>query len=593
MGERLDRVKVHLRRAFWGFVASFLIVQGVFWWMVRLPAPEVEVPVLPAPTIDGDRISRPGGGFLERRDGYWFFLHRGDAVTLGAEHAQLGEFLIQRTEDKMFAEFQDSIPRLVQPFLPPLLLWQYRRMPAQIPLHQREELWGFSASYADRHGFPLSAYRRGIYYHALHDMIQGLVDMPRLVDNVDPSRAGACTAFAASGESSEDGHLILGRNFDFEVFPTFDEDKVVHLYARDGAIPVLSVSWMAMGGVVTGMNADGIWISINAAASEGRNREGPPVSLWIRDLLEQARSIDDVRRLMAETDPIVSDIYLVGDGSTGEAVAIERGQTRMGERGQDDKGRIVVANHLLTAEFAGDADDASLRARSSTVSRHMRMRELVDAAPLSPSRGVEILRDKRAPGGERMAPGNRNAIDAVIATHSAVADATDRLLWVSIAPHTVGRYARIDLLAELDAAGIDTAPWRDGLADGARAWEYAGDDASGPPGEFYFDHTFLRELGALERQRAFLDDAAAYLRDDEPARALDMAHRADAMLPGAPAPALMRARACLAMEDEICAEVAYTDYLNRFPGLGSEHRRATEWLNARGGAPTVTRPDGL
>ncbi|MCP4873804.1 MAG: hypothetical protein GY898_34380 [Proteobacteria bacterium] len=589
----MDRVKVHLKRAAIGFVVAFVVLQAGFWWMVRLPAPDVDVPVLPAPIIDGDRISRPGGGFLERRDGYWFFLHRGDAVTLGAEHAQLGEFLIQRTEDLMFAEFDESMPALAKVFVPPYLLWKYRAMPGQIPVHQQEELWGFSASYADRHSFPLSAYRRGIYYHALHDMIQSLVDSPHVADHVDASQAGACTAFAASGESSEGGRLIAGRNFDFEVFPTFDADKVVHLYVRDGAIPVLSVTWMAMAGVVTGMNADGIWISINAAATEGRNTQGPPVSLWIRDILEQARSIEDVRRLMRASDPIVSDIYLVGDGTTGEAVVIERGQTRMGERSMDAKGRIVAANHMLTPEFAGDTDDANLRQRSSTMSRHMRMRELVDMAPLSPSRGVEILRDKKAPGGEALVPGNRNAIDAVIATHSAVADVTDRLLWVSIAPHTVGRYERIDLLAELDAAGIDTEEWRAGLAEGARAWEHSDDPEAGPPTEFYFDHTFLSDLGDLERQRSYLGDAKAYLGNGEAAKALDMAHRADAALPGAPGPALMKADACVALEDEACATEAYTEYLQRIPGLGLGTKRATAWLEKRGAVPTVKRPDGL
>jgi hypothetical protein len=593
MGGRLDRFKFHLKRAAIVFVVSFVGVQAVFWWWVRLPVPDVEVPSLAATVIDGARVSRPDGGFLERRDGYWFFLHRGDAVTLGAEHAQLGEFLIQRVEDQMFEQFEEALPAPLRVLLPPFLLGLYRDMPHQIPTHQREELWGFSATYADRHSFPLSAYRRGIYYHALHDMIQGLAGNPWFGEEVDPAYTGACTAFAASGPGSEDGHLILGRNFDFEVFPLFDEEKVVHLFVRDGAIPVLSIAWMAMAGVVSGMNADGIWISINAAASEGRNRAGPPVALWIRDILEQARSIDDVRRLMAQTDPIVSDIYLVGDGTTGEAVVIERGQTRMGERGQDSMGRLVAANHLLTEEFEGDAEDAALRARSSTVSRHLRMRELVDAAPLSPSRGIEILRDKRAPGGAHIAPGNRNAIDAVITSHSVVADLTDRILWVSIAPHTVGRYERVDLLAELDAAGIDTSPWREGLAEGARAWERTETPDDDPPSQFYFDHKFFPEYAGLRQQRALLMDAADYLDDDRPARALDMARRADALLPGAPAPALMQGDACLAMGDDLCARVAYLDYVARFPALGPPHQRVIEWLTAHGGVPQTTRPDGL
>lgn len=578
----------------WGLV-SFLLAQAFFWWSVRLPKPDVEVPTLAAPVVEGARVSRPGGGFLERREGYWFFLHRGDAVTLGAEHAVLGEFLIQRVEDAMFADFEDRMPGFVRLLLPPVLLWQYRHMPRHIPESQLEELWGFSTTYADRHSFPLSAYRRGMYYHALHDITQALIGNPY----VDPAYAGACTGFAASGSATTDGHLVMGRNFDFEVFPLFDQEKVVHLYARDGAIPVLSVSWMAMAGVVTGMNADGVWMSVNAAASEGRSNAGPPVSLWIRSILEQARSVEDVRALLTAEAPMVSDIYLVGDGKTGEAVVFERGQTRIGERPMTD-GRLTAANHLLSAEFEGDADDASLRRRSSTTSRHLRMHELVGEAPLSVERGQQILRDRRAPGGSELPPGNRNAIDALIATHATVADVTARVMWVSTAPHTQGAWRKIDLLDELDRAGIDTATWRATLPAAARPWEaeptgslHEVDGLPPPaPGDLPPGDLLLGDgWDTLVLQRSYLADGEAYLADDEPGRARSMAERAEATLPGTPAAAMLEGDACLADGDEACAVAAYTRYLQRFPSFGPDHQRIVDWLQAHGGVPDVHRPD--
>jgi hypothetical protein len=473
-------------------------------------------------------------------------------------------------------------------------------MPGQLPPEQLEELWGFSATYADRHAFPLSSYRRGMYYHALHDITQALIGNPW----VDPTITGACTAFAATGSATVDGHLLIGRNFDFETFPLFDTEKVVHIYARDGAIPVISISWAAMSGVTTGMNADGVWISLNSARSEGTNRVGPPVSLWIRTILEQARSVDDVEALLRKDSPMVTDVYLVGDGKTGEAVVIERGQTRMDVRGMQ-AGRIVAANHLLTPTFEGDTGDDWLRRNSSTISRHARADELVAQGEITPLRAQEHLRDRRGPGGIELPPGNRNSIDALIATHSVVADVTDRVLWVSTAPQTQGAYRAIDLLAELDAAGVDTTEWRAGLWPSARAWERepltdplmpidrqptrAAPPADLPAAAF----TASGAYAVLERHRGFLDDSERYLDDERFELARDMADRAEAVLPETPDAAWLRGEACRMLEEVDCAREAWVDYLVRFPPLDLKHTRVLQWLSEHGGIPEVERPDGM
>lgn len=564
----------------------------MFWWSVRLPVPDVELPDVGVPVIEGDLV-RLGGSTLERRDGYWMFVHTGAPLAIGVEHARLGEFLIQRVETAMFEDFGKRLPLPLQVLLPPFLMWTYRHMPGSLPPEQQEELWGFSATYADR--YPLHPYRRGMYYHALHDITQELVGNPW----VDPSVAGACTGFAASGEGTTDGHLILGRNFDFEVFPLFDQEKVVHLFARDGAIPVLSVSWMAMSGVVTGMNAEGIWISLNAARTEGKNRVGPPISLRLRTILEQARSLDDVRRLVAEQAPLVSDIFLVGDGETGEAIVLERGIDTISERSLTG-GKLSAANHMRTEAFADDVEDAELRKYSSTLARGLRMEELVAEAPLSVGRAQAILRDRLAPGGEPLAPGNRNAIDAFIATHSVIADATDRVLWVSEAPHTLGAYRAIDLLAELEQAGIDAAPYRATVPPGARAWEQeprAAIEGEEPtpapaPADLPRDHGGQQDpWPRLERARAHQVDGEGYLAAKDWHLAVEMADRIEQLIPGSPTAGWIRAEAFEGSGDVAAASAAWADFLQRFPPYGPKTAKAEAWLSEHAAIPAVARPD--
>jgi isopenicillin-N N-acyltransferase-like protein len=67
---------------------------------------------------------------------------------------------------------------------------------------------------------------------------------------------------------------------------------------------------------------------------------------------------------------------------------------------------------------------------------------------------IAILRDKRGPGDVVLPPGDRRAIDALIATHGVVMDTTARVIWVSEGPHMQGRFIRFDI-GRLLSAGYD------------------------------------------------------------------------------------------------------------------------------------------
>ena len=68
-----------------------------------------------------------------------------------------------------------------------------------------------------------------------------------------------------------------------------------------------------------------------------------------------------------------------------------------------------------------------------------------------------MLRDRKGVGGSPLPLGNRRAIDALIATHGVVMDATARVLWVSEGPHLVGRFVRFDLARLLDPSFTPTS----------------------------------------------------------------------------------------------------------------------------------------
>jgi hypothetical protein len=117
------------------------------------------------------------------------------------------------------------------------------------------------------------------------------------------------------------------------------------------------------------------------------------------------------------------------------------------------RGKVPLTNHF-EGPLAGDPRNRRVEAETSTHARRRRLDErlanLPDGAPVEAV--LDVMRDRHGPGNAPLPLGDRRAIDALIATHAVVMDATARVLWVSEGPHLVGRFVRFDLGRMLDPA---------------------------------------------------------------------------------------------------------------------------------------------
>lgn len=382
-----------------------------------------------------------GPSWMGRERGVWEIHLEGEPYQMGWAHSRLGQQMHLVQEEYLFNEFERYVPSsLARWGIKLLVRVGYRKLADFIPLPRKEELAGEAAASVDLHADFLPIYQRLVYYHSLHDITQGVEHSPLL----------GCSAFAASGAATPGGHLIIGRNFDFEGPEPFDRDKAVIFFREKGRIPLVSVAWAGMGGVVTGINAEGVFVSINAARTEDKGGVGMPVEILVREILGQAHNLEDVVRLVRETPIMVPDFYLVGDGKTGESIVIERSPKRTEVRRAVGSVSLLT-NHALSPAFASDAENDRLRRYLTSGARYRRLEELVrkHRGTIDARRALEILRDKHGQSGEQLGLGNRNALDAIIATHSVVIDATTMTLWVGTGPHLLGRFVGFDLRHEL------------------------------------------------------------------------------------------------------------------------------------------------
>lgn len=386
-------------------------------------------------TLDGGSV-RKRGSVLEVR-------LAGAPEAIGHQHGRLLHPEMVDNEGKLTAQFRHYVP-----FAPARWLimdisrLQFRGVDQGMSEARRHEIAAQARAFApDPYDDLLPTYHRFVFLQSLYDIALSFEHSPLI----------GCTSFALGGAAAVDGHSILARNFDFEAGPVFDVGKAVFLVREEGRIPYASVAWPGFIGAVSGMNAAGVAAVVHGARAGVPRTRGEPVVHTIRELLARARTTDEALAVLDGAAAMVSHMVMIADAG-GEVAIAERvpGAPMHVRRG---RGKVPLTNHL-EGPFAGDPANQGVEQNTSTWPRRKRLDELLANLPAGATvqDAVRVLRDKRGVGGTELPLGDRRAIDALIATHAVVMDATARELWVSEGPHLVGRFVRFDLGRLFDAS---------------------------------------------------------------------------------------------------------------------------------------------
>jgi isopenicillin-N N-acyltransferase-like protein len=424
-------------------LAAFLVAIPLAHVVVRR-ATSIDPPNVVVPPGVGAGYTRTVGGIREA------FL-TGGPEQIGSELARLLRDPMIEVEDNLWGDFKHYVPAApLRALLLDVSRVRYRHIDRGIPAPMRAELAAEASAFApDPFASTMPTYQRMVFGHGLYDIALGFEHSPLI----------GCTAFGLGAGATKNGHVLLGRAFDFEADDVLDREKVVYFVAKDGAIPFASVAWPGLIGVVSGMNLEGVAIIVNGGRAREPASEGEPVVYSLREVLEQAHDTGEAVALLQRQKVMVSHIVFVADPKGAFAV-VERapGVDAFVKSTWSDPDRVDVTNHF-EGPLASDEKNQTVRRTTTTLARKARIDE--DLARIGPheadvTRAVAILRDHDCAGGVSCPLGDRRAIDALIATHGIVADTTDRTLWVSAGPHLSGQFVKFDLRAVF-APGHDPA----------------------------------------------------------------------------------------------------------------------------------------
>lgn len=377
-----------------------------------------------------------GPNRLVRDNGVWIMYLEGSPYEMGLAHGILAADLRHMQEVDLLESFEATVPlKPARWLIERGSMVMARNLDRTFPIEYLVELRGLTDSTPDPLAWLAPTYTRKLYYHAIHDIGQGFVDSPLL----------ACTGFIAGPDATANGDWIMGRNFDFDGGPLFDREKIIAFRNPDEGLAFVSVTFAGMIGAVTGMNEDRLTVAIQAAGTDDSTRLATPMTILIRQILQDASSIDEAVAILDAQKGFVSEAVLLIDGDAGQAAIVEVSPARIAVLDVTDM--LGQANHFRSETFADDETNADRRAHSTTGHRQARMDELLaeHKGLIDMGRSVQILSDRRGEGGTYLPSGHRWALDADIATHSAVLNATTGEILVSKYPNQSGGFISLNL----------------------------------------------------------------------------------------------------------------------------------------------------
>lgn len=367
----------------------------------------------------------------------WELKVAGDPLQLGLITGALTEPLLHYQEEVFFTKVEELVPsKFRQRLLRSFLKWYNRKLYLHVPEEYKTEIFGLSRYASDQYNHIAPPYLRMLYLHAAHDIGHAMQDLALV----------GCTSVAVWGEKSEDEQLLIGRNFDFYAGDEFAKNKIIAFVTPEEGHPFMSVTWAGMTGVVSGMNLEGLTVTMNAGKSEIPLVAKTPVSILAREILQYAKNIDEAIAIAKKREVFVSEAIMVGSAADKKAVLIEVSPENFGVFEVQNDNTLICSNHFQSIAYQSDERNLKHIEESHSQYRFERMEELLDKKEkLNPEKVVEILRNKEGHNDLKIGYGNEKALNQLLAHHAIVFKPEERLVWVSSSPYQLGEFVAYDL----------------------------------------------------------------------------------------------------------------------------------------------------
>lgn len=374
--------------------------------------------------------------FRKSKSGLYELYIEGQPFERGVIDGKLTKELVVKQEDYFTAQIAKMVPSsFYRSFLKYFVAWFNRDLSENVTEEYKEEIYGISESASGKYQYIGSNYQRLLNYHGAHDIGHALQGMALV----------GCTSFGTWDARSKDSTMIIGRNFDFYVNDDFARDKMVAFYSPAQGYKFMTVTWGGFIGAVSGMNNQGLSITINAAKSTLPSAAATPVSLVAREILQYAKNINEAIAIAKKRKMFVSESLLIGSANDKKAVVIEKTPTTY-DVYDPNSNYILCTNHFQGKSLVNTKENIEQMKNSASLYRYNHLMDLLKADRQNTvQKTVDILRDTKGLHNEDIGIGNEKSINQFIAQHSIVFEPQKLKVWVSTSPWQLGEFVCYDL----------------------------------------------------------------------------------------------------------------------------------------------------
>ncbi len=374
----------------------------------------------------------------QNKAGLWELYVEGNPYERGIANGMLTKELHAFQEDAFIRQIKILVPNdAYLNFLKYFVAYFNRHLPDHIIPEYKEEILGISKFASDKYDFIAPKYHRILNYHGAHDIGHAVQDKNMVV---------GCTSFSVWDKKSEDGKLLVGRNFDFYGGDDFAENKIVQFTNPTTGYQFATVTWSGFIGACSGMNVKGLTVTINAAKSSIPTDVATPIALLAREILQYAKNIDEAVAIAKKRKVFVSESILIGSTEDNKTVSIEKAPEKMDVYEVPNSNQIICPNHYQGTDFKNDLPNLTNIIESSSLYRSVRLKQLLNnIETINYTQAASILRNQKGLNDENIGLTNEKSLNQLIAHHAVIFKPQDKLMWVSSNPFQCGEFVCYNL----------------------------------------------------------------------------------------------------------------------------------------------------
>lgn len=262
----------------------------------------------------------------------------------------------------------------------------------------------------------------------------------------------ACSGIVVSPEASANGHLLHGRNLDYDGLGYWDNNHTVAFLKPQTSQPYGFISTAGIHTVgLTGFNASGIFAAVNTAPTRDCSSRGEPLFAVMERMVRTARDLDDAISILAASRIASGYNIHISHGPSGRSALVEIAYSGMAVRYPED-GILLATNHYLTDKMAVTMPEIPLVDLRNSKGRLNRLRQLFkDTGGIDKDFVANALRDRIEFENGAMHPLG-DVVCNYVNLSSIVADVTEGRIWVASgnAPVALSDYIGFDIHKEWD-----------------------------------------------------------------------------------------------------------------------------------------------